>query len=88
MDKVKYTLFPNNVNISDDKKINNESIMQVMNNSVEKVFDKEESSKGVTICLKMCIATLAGEVANAAQAIQEAEMTLPTTNISKVRLKS
>lgn len=59
-----------------------------MNNSVEKVFDKEESSKGVTICLKMCIATLAGEIANAAQAIQDADITLPTTKIPKVKLES
>ncbi|XP_015375874.1 PREDICTED: dynactin subunit 1 isoform X2 [Diuraphis noxia] len=67
----------------DDKKINIESIMQVMNNSVEKVFEKEESSKGVAICLKMCISTLAGEIANAAQVILEADMTLPTSDKSK-----
>lgn len=68
---------------TDDKKINSESIMYVMNNSVEKVFEKEESSKGVTVCLKMCISTLAGEIANAAQVILEADLTLPTTDISK-----
>ncbi|CAI6368272.1 unnamed protein product [Macrosiphum euphorbiae] len=67
----------------DDKKINSESIMLVMNNSVEKVFEKEESNNGVTICLKMCISTLAGEIANAAQVILEADMTLPTTDKSK-----
>jgi len=72
------------MNISDDKKINSESIMYVMNNSVEKVFEKEESSKGVTVCLKMCISALAGEIANAAQVILEADLTLPTTDISKV----
>lgn len=55
-----------------------------MNNSVEKVFEKEESSKGTTVCMKMCIATFAGEIANAAQAIQEADITLPATDISKV----
>lgn len=61
--------------------------MHIMNNSVEKVFNKEESSKGVTICLKMCITALAGEIANAAQTIQDADMTLSTnTNIPKVRL--
>jgi len=59
--------------------------MQVMNNSVEKVFVKEESSKGVTICLKMCISTLAGEIANAAQVILEADLTLPTSNKPKVK---
>jgi len=58
-----------------------------MNNSVEKVFEKEESSKGVTVCLKMCIATVAGEIANAAQAIQEADLTSPTIDKSKVKLK-
>lgn len=58
--------------------------MQVMNNSVDKVFEKEESVKGVTICLKLCISTLAGEIANAAQSIQEADLTLPTSNIPKV----
>lgn len=58
--------------------------MQVMLNSVDKVFEKEESSKGVTVCLKMCISTLASEIANAAQAIQEADLTLPTTDTSKV----
>lgn len=59
--------------------------MQVMNNSVEKVFDKEESTKGVTICLKMCISTIAGEIANAAQVILEADLTIPTTDKSKVK---
>jgi len=59
--------------------------MQVMNNSVEKVFEKEESSKGVIICLKMCISTLAGEIANAAQVILEADLTLPTSDKSKVK---
>lgn len=59
--------------------------MLVMNNSVEKVFEKEESNNGVIICLKMCISTLAGEIANAAQVIQEADLTLPTTDKSKVR---
>lgn len=59
--------------------------MQVMNNSVEKVFEKEESSKGVTICLKMCISTLAGEIANAAQVILEADLTLPTSDKLKVK---
>lgn len=59
--------------------------MQVMNNAVEKVFEKEESSKGVTVCLKLCIATLAGEIANTAQAIQEADLTLPTLDSSKVK---
>ncbi|XP_008183205.1 dynactin subunit 1 isoform X3 [Acyrthosiphon pisum] len=68
---------------TDDKKINSESIMLVMNNSVEKVFEKEESNNGVTICLKMCISTLAGEIANAAQVILEADLTLPTTDKSK-----
>ncbi|XP_060839401.1 dynactin subunit 1 isoform X2 [Rhopalosiphum padi] len=68
---------------TDDKKINSESIMQVMNNAVEKVFEKEELSKGVTVCLKMCISTLAGEIANAAQVILEADLTLPTTDKSK-----
>lgn len=57
-----------------------------MNNSVEKVFEKEESSKGVTVCLKMCISTLAGEIANAAQAIQEADLTLPTADTPKVNI--
>lgn len=61
--------------------------MQVMNNSVEKVFEKEEYNKGVTICLKLCIATFAGEIANTAQAIQEADLTLPITDISKVILE-
>jgi len=56
-----------------------------MNNSVEKVFEKEESNNGVTICLKMCISTFAGEIANAAQVILEADMTLPTTDKSKVK---
>lgn len=70
----------------DDKKINTESIMQVMVNSVEKVFSKEESIKGVTVCLQMCSATLAGEIANAAQTIQEADLTLLTNDIHKVRL--
>lgn len=60
--------------------------MQVMNNAVEKVFEKEDSSKGVTICLKMCISTLAGEIANAAQVILEADLTLPTTDKTKVKL--
>lgn len=55
-----------------------------MNNSVEKIFEKEESSKGVTVCLKMCISTLAGEIANAAQAIQEADLTLSTADTPKV----
>lgn len=59
--------------------------MQVMLNSVEKVFEKEESSKGVTVCLKLCISTIASEIANAAQAIQEADLTLPTTDTSKVK---
>ncbi|XP_025206308.1 dynactin subunit 1 isoform X2 [Melanaphis sacchari] len=68
---------------ADDKKINSETIMQVMNNSAEKVFEKEESSKGVTVCLKMCISTLAGEIANAAQVILEADLTLPTIDKSK-----
>ncbi|XP_060880408.1 dynactin subunit 1 isoform X2 [Metopolophium dirhodum] len=67
----------------DDKKINSESIMLVMNNSVEKIFEKEESNNGMTICLKMCISTLAGEIANAAQVILEADLTLPTTDKSK-----
>lgn len=58
-----------------------------MNNSVEKIFEKEEFSKGVTVCLKMCIATFAGEIANTAQAIQEADLTLLTTDVSKVKLK-
>lgn len=58
--------------------------MQVMNNSVDKVFEKEESVKGVTICLKMCISTLAGEIANAAQSIQEADLTLPSPDTTKV----
>ncbi|VVC37313.1 Hypothetical protein CINCED_3A019391 [Cinara cedri] len=68
---------------TDDKNVNSENIMQVMLNSVEKVFEKEESSKGVTVCLKMCISTLASEIANAAQAIQEADLTLATTDTSK-----
>ncbi|XP_060880409.1 dynactin subunit 1 isoform X3 [Metopolophium dirhodum] len=68
---------------TDDKKINSESIMLVMNNSVEKIFEKEESNNGMTICLKMCISTLAGEIANAAQVILEADLTLPTTDKSK-----
>lgn len=76
----------NEVNVSDDKKVNSEKIMQVLNSSVEKMFEKEEYSKGVIVCLKMRISTLAGEIANAAQAIQEADLTLPTTDISKVRL--
>lgn len=61
--------------------------MQVMLNSVEKVFEKEESSKGVTVCLKMCISTMASEIANAAQAIQEADLTLPTIDTSKVKFE-
>jgi hypothetical protein len=59
--------------------------MQVMVNSVEKVFSKEESSKEVTVCLQMCITTLAGEIANAAQTIQEADLTLHTNDLHKVR---
>lgn len=74
------------VKILDDKKINTESIMQVMTNAVEKVFSKEESNKGVTVCLQMCTATLAGEIANAAQTIQEADLTLLPNDIHKVRL--
>lgn len=76
----------NEANVSDDKKINSEKIMQVLNSSVEKMFEKEEYSNGVIVCLKMSVSTLAGEIANAAQAIQEADLTLPTTDISKVRL--
>lgn len=79
------TLLLNYVNIVDDKKINTENIMQVMLNSVGKVFEKEESNKGVTICLKTCISTLASEIANAAQAVQEADLTLPATDTSKVK---
>lgn len=60
--------------------------MQVLNNSVEKMFEKEEYGKGVIVCLKICISTLAGEIANAAQAIQDADLTLPTTDTSKVRI--
>lgn len=60
--------------------------MQVLNNAVEKSFEKEEFSKGVIVCLKICISTLAGEIANAAQAIQEADMTLSTTDTTKVIL--
>lgn len=55
-----------------------------MNNSVEKIFEKEESNKGITVCLKLCISTLASEIANIAQAIQEADLTLPMSNKSKV----
>lgn len=58
-----------------------------MNNSVEKVFEREEYNKGVTVCLKLCVATLAGEIANTAQAIQEADLTLPISDISKVTLE-
>lgn len=60
----------------------------MLNNAVEKLFEKEEFSKGVTVCLKMCISTLAGEIANAAQAIQEADITLSTTDATKVILFS
>lgn len=77
----------NYINILDDKKINSEHIIQVLNNSVEKIFEKEEYNKGVIVCLKMCISTLAGEIANTAQAIQEADLTLPITDTSKVQLK-
>lgn len=58
-----------------------------MNNSVEKIFEKEEFSKGVIVCLKMCISTLASDIANAAQAIQEADLTPTITNKSKVKFK-
>lgn len=61
--------------------------MQVMNNSVEKIFEKEESTKGVIVCLKMCITTLASEIANAAQAIQESDIVLPTTDMPKVKFQ-
>lgn len=60
--------------------------MQVLNNSVEKIFEKEEFSKGAIVCLKMCIGTLAGEIANAAQAIQESDLTLSTIDTFKVNL--
>lgn len=73
-------------NILDDKKISSEKIMQVLNNSVEKIFEKEEFSKGVIVCLKICISTLASEIANAAQAVQEADLTIPTSDTSKVKL--
>ncbi|XP_050429096.1 dynactin subunit 1 isoform X2 [Adelges cooleyi] len=69
---------------TDDKKINSDSIMQVLNSSVEKSFGKEEATKGVTICLKLCIGSIAGEIASAAQAVQETDLTLPTPDCSKV----
>ncbi|XP_050534723.1 dynactin subunit 1 isoform X2 [Daktulosphaira vitifoliae] len=69
---------------ADDKKINSKSIMQVMINSVEKVFGKDQAVKGVTICLKMCVGTLAGEVAGAAQAVQEADLSNSSTEMPNV----